>query len=164
MRMFLVASFRASPPSALGLLGTSMWSKRVRRIKQAARALGLACIRRAKHKLDIAFPVESDGHLQIQPCQWKQLVLPVRSQKVELARFEPVVPGEIAAAPLKNEQCELLHGRTVGEINANELCLLFRGRSSRHRACHRSRWGPTKPRRGRVCAAWSQLRICRHRR
>jgi hypothetical protein len=29
---------------------------------------------------------------------------------VELARFEPVVPGEIAAAPLKNEQCALLHG------------------------------------------------------
>jgi len=107
-----------------------MWSKRVRRIKEAARALGLACIRRAKHKLDIAFPVELDGLLQIQPCQWEQLVLPVRSQKVELARFEPVVPGEIAAAPLKNEQCELLHGRTVGEINANELCLLLRGRSS----------------------------------
>src|SRR5216684_2896282 len=101
MLMLLAATFQATSPRAPGLFGTSMWSKRVRRIKEAARALGLACIRRAKHKLDIAFPVESDGLLQIQPCQWEQLVLPVRSQEVELARFEPVVPGEIAAAPFR---------------------------------------------------------------
>jgi hypothetical protein len=57
--MFSAASSKQLHPAPLAYLGPRWGSKRVRRIKQAARALGLACIRRAKHKLDIAFPVES---------------------------------------------------------------------------------------------------------
>src|SRR5260370_26978433 len=105
--MFSAASSKQLHPTPLAYLGPRWGSKRVRRIKQAARALGLACIRRAKHNLDIAFPVESDGLLQIQPCQWKQLVLPVRSQKVELARFEPVVQS---GARQTHQPCTLILG------------------------------------------------------
>jgi len=69
--------------------------------------LGLATILRAKHHLDVAFPVKADSLIQIQPRQWQQLALPIQGYALQLAELEPVIPRKIAGTVLKNQPRKL---------------------------------------------------------
>ena len=84
--VFLVSSLRTTTHTAANLPPSRAVSA-IPDSKKAAQVLGLATILQAKDKLDVTFPVKTDGLLRIQPLQWEQFVLPVRGQEMELGAF-----------------------------------------------------------------------------